>query len=144
MLAQLLELGDQRREIAVTGNNHEGIDVLLGIGQVHGVHAQANVGRVLACLGPPGNFYQFDGRLMQGGGVVAETVPVGVSPLGDDLALLYQPFQHAADVEAVAPPLKAQGQVFEIDENSQGVLTVGHAKLLFREGAARPPFLLLP
>ena len=48
VLAQLLELGHQRREIAVAGQDREGVDVLLGIGKVDGIDAQADVGRVLA------------------------------------------------------------------------------------------------
>ena len=50
VLAQFLQLGDQRREVAVAGDDDEGVDVVLGIGQVHGVDAQADVGRVLAGL----------------------------------------------------------------------------------------------
>src|SRR2546427_13256137 len=44
----LLELGDERREVAVAGHDHERVDVLLAPAQVHGVHAQADVRRVLA------------------------------------------------------------------------------------------------
>ena len=37
MLAVLLELGDQRREVGVARDDDERVDVLLGLGQVHGV-----------------------------------------------------------------------------------------------------------
>ncbi len=50
VLAVLLELGDQRREVAVAGDDDEGVDVVLRVGQVHRVDAQADVGRVLAGL----------------------------------------------------------------------------------------------
>ena len=70
-------------------------------GQVHGVDAQADVGRVLAGLAPPGDLDQLDGRLVQRRGVVPEAAPVGVRLLDDDLALLDQPFEDLLDVEPV-------------------------------------------
>ena len=57
------------------------------------------------------------GRLVQGGGVRAEPVPVGVGLLGDDLTLLDETFEDAFDVELVATALETQGQVFEVDED---------------------------
>ena len=76
MLAVLLEFGDERRKVAVPGDDDERVDVLLGIGQVHGVDAQANVGRIFAGLRAARNLDQLDGRFVQRGRVFLEAVPV--------------------------------------------------------------------
>ena len=67
-----------------------------------------------------------------GRGVGGEAAPVGVGFLGDDLALLDQPLQHAVDVEAIAPALEAQGQVLEVDEDGQRTFAVIHGDYLGR------------
>ena len=46
----------------------------------------------------------------------AESAPVGIRLLDDDLPLLDQPFQHAHDVKAIAAILKPEREVLEIDE----------------------------
>src|SRR5262249_41800116 len=133
VLAQFLELGNQGRKIAVPGDDHEGVDVFLGVGQVHGVHTEADVGRVLAALAAARDLDQFQGGLVQGGRVGGEPAPVRIGFLGDDLALFQQPFQHALDVKAVATVLESQGQVFEIKEDGQGTRPIGHAWVLCRD-----------
>ena len=75
---------------------------------------------------------QLDGRFVQHAGVAAEAAPVGVGLLGDDLALLDQPLEDADDVEAVAPALKTEGQVLEIDEDGQGMFAIGHGWCPFK------------
>ena len=117
MFAQFLELGDQRREVAVAGDDGEGVDVFLGVGKVHGIDAQTDVGGVLAAGGPPRNLDQLDGRLVQGRRVRREAAPVSVSLFADDLAFLDEALDDARDVELVAPALKAERQVLEVDEN---------------------------
>ena len=51
----------------------EGVDVVLGVGQVHGIDAQADVGGVLAGLARAGDLDQLDGRLVQRRGVAARS-----------------------------------------------------------------------
>ena len=63
---------------------------------------------------------------MQRRGVFREPAPVGVGFLGDDLAFFDQPFEHAGDVEAIAPALEAQRQVFKVNEDGKGSFAVGH------------------
>src|SRR5437763_9762959 len=110
------------------GEQHKGVDVLLRVGPVHGIDAQADVRRVLAGLTPARDLDQLDGALMQLAGEGGEAVPVGIGLLGDNLALLDQPLQYPADVKPVAPPLKAQGEVLEVDEDGQGAFPVSHNK----------------
>ena len=56
----LLELRDQRREVAVARDQGEDVDVLLGIAQIHGVDDHADVGAVLAAHLALGYVDQFD------------------------------------------------------------------------------------
>src|SRR5205814_992185 len=68
--------------------------------------------------------------------------------LDDDLALLDQPLQHPADVEAIAAVLETQSEVLEVDEDGQGIVVVGHNRCSRDEwiqtavGQACDPFLL--
>jgi hypothetical protein len=124
VLAQLLELGHQRGEVGVAGDDDEGIDVVLRVGQVHGVHAQADVGRVLAGLPAAGDLDEFDRRLVQGGCVLSKPAPVGVGLLGDDLALLNQPLDDLVDLEAVAAVVQADADVFKIKKDGERALAV--------------------
>jgi hypothetical protein len=47
-LVVLPELGHQRRKVGITADDHEGIDMRLGVAQVQGIDHHADVGRVLA------------------------------------------------------------------------------------------------
>jgi hypothetical protein len=49
-LVVLLELGDQRREVAVAGQQREDVDVLLGVAEVERVDHHVDVGAVLAAV----------------------------------------------------------------------------------------------
>ncbi|GBD36922.1 hypothetical protein HRbin36_02051 [bacterium HR36] len=106
MFAQFLEFGHQRRKIAVAGKDDEGVYMFLGVSQVHRVHAQADIRRVLATLAAPRNVNQLEARLVQCGGVGGVIAPVGVSLTHDDFPLFDHPPQHAVDVE----PLMRIGQ----------------------------------
>src|SRR4051812_3542544 len=71
---------------------------------------------------------------MQRRGVRAEAAPVGIGFLGDNLAFLHQPFEHAFDIEPITAALKPQGQVFEVNENRQRVLAVLHNRAFRNTG----------
>ena len=64
VLAVLAQLGHQRREVGVAGDDDEGVDVRLGVAQVERVDHQADVGRVLARLAHVRDFDQLERRLM--------------------------------------------------------------------------------
>ena len=126
VLAVLLELGDQRREVGVARDDDEGVDVGLAPGQVHRVDDQADVGRVLAGLAPLGDLDQLDGRLVERGRVVLVAAPVGVGLLDDELALLDQPFEDLLDVElGLALVLEPHGEVFQVDEDGEAAFAFG-------------------
>src|SRR5262249_47760425 len=126
VLAQFFQFGDERGKIAVTGDDNEGVNVILRVGEVHGIDAQPNVGGVLADLSAAWDFDEFDGRFMKRSGVGAEPAPVGIGFLGDNLTLFDQAFKNALDIKPVAPTLEAQGQVFEIHKYGQRTVAVRH------------------
>ena len=116
MLAELLELGHEWREVAVAGHDHERVDVVLRIGEVDGVDHEADVGGVLARHAAARNLDEFDRGLVQPAGVGTEAAPIGVRLLGDDLALLDEALEHLADFEAVAAIVEPEPHVLEVDE----------------------------
>src|SRR5262249_5315694 len=125
VLAQLLQLRHKRGEVAVAGDDDEGVDVVLGVRQVHGVHAQADVGRVFAGLTAARDLNQLDGRLVQRRGVLGEPAPIGVGLFDDDLALLDEALDHLDDVEPVPALVQADADVLEIKKDGETALAVG-------------------
>src|SRR6202166_4956525 len=118
VLVVLLELGDQRREVAVAREDHESVQVLLGVGQVHGVDDHLDVGAVLARVELLRDVDELDRRLVERALVVAVALPVGVGLLDDDLALLEQPLEDQADVELADLRVPhAEGDVLEVAEH---------------------------
>ena len=103
--------------------------MLLGVGQVHGVDDQVDIGGVLTSLRPFWNLDQLDSRLVERSGVEAEPAPIGVSPFGDDFAFFHQALQYPINLEAIAPALEPQGQILEIDKNRQRSIAFGHNQL---------------
>ena len=142
VLVVLLELGDQRREVAVARQDHEGVQVLLGVGEVHRVHDHLDVGAVLARVVLLRDVDQLDGRLVEGALVVAVALPVGVGLLDDDLALLQEALQDQLDVElADVGVADAERDVLEVAEHGDLAL-VGCRALAVGDGdddlAGRP------
>jgi hypothetical protein len=119
-LAVLLQLGDQRREVAVAGQQGERVDVMLGMGHVDGVDAHADVGRILPGGRALGDFDELDGGLVERGLVVAVAGPVGVGALHEDLALLEEALEDLLDLELLPRVLHAEGEVLEVDEDGDG------------------------
>src|SRR5260370_18689072 len=118
VLVVLLELGDQRREVAVAREDHESVQVLLGVGEVHGVDDHLDVGAVLARVELLRDVDELDRRLVERALVVAVALPVGVGLLDDDLALLEQPLEDQADVELADLRVPhAEGDVLEVADH---------------------------
>src|ERR1700720_871962 len=125
VLVVLLELRDQGREVAVTREDHESVQVLLGIGHVHGVDDHLDVGAVLARVELLRDVNELDRRLVERALVVAVALPVGVGLLDDDLALLEQALEDEADVELADLRITdAQGDVLEVAEHRDLALLV--------------------
>ena len=87
MLGVLAQLGDQRRKVRITGDDHEGVDVRLGVAQVQRVHHHADVGRVLARLAHMRDLDQLEVGLVHGALEAAVALPVAIGLLDDDAAL---------------------------------------------------------
>src|SRR5438132_8320780 len=131
MLAEFLQFRDQRREVAVARNNYERIDVLLGVRQVHGIDAKADVGGVLAGLRSPRDFDELDRRFVKWARVRREAVPIGIGPFGDDLTLFDDSLEHPPDVESFPPAVERDADVFEINEYRERVGTVRQRVFLY-------------
>ena len=98
----LLELLDQRDEVAVAADDDEGVDVSVGEGHLERVERQVDVGAVLVAPGRHHTLHHADGVLRHGAAVVAGAFPVAVGDLGDDLAALFDGFEHRADIEGLS------------------------------------------
>lgn len=90
--------------------------MLLGVAEVHGVDAEADVGGVLPGHAAARDFGQFDGRPMERIDVGLVRAPVGIGALDDELPLLQETLQDDGDVESARAVLEAQGEVLEVDE----------------------------
>ena len=129
-LAELLELGDQGREVRVAGQDGKGVDVVAREAHLHRVDRQADVRRVLARVGAVGNLDQLDAQLVQGRDRVVEALPVTIGAFGDDAPLVDQALEDTLHVGtgagllmAVAlAPAGAQRQVLVVDEHRHRTL----------------------
>ena len=122
----LLELGDQRREVAVAGEQGEEVDVMFGIAQVQRVDHHVDIGAILAAGLALGDVDQLDALAVELAHGVAIVAPVAVGPLVDDASLFQQPLEDQLDLEGLGLHFAdAEGQILEIDKDGdQGF--VGH------------------
>jgi hypothetical protein len=110
ILAVLLELGDERREVAVPRDDHERPDMLLAVTEVHGVDAEADIGRVLSGLGPLGDVDDLKRRVVQLLLELRESAPVAIGLFDDDLTLFDEPLQDPVDLELVSRSYLSQSR----------------------------------
>lgn len=99
VLAVLLKFRDERREIAVTGDDGECIDVRLAPREVHRIHDHADIRGVLASHLTDRNFNEFDSRLVERLGVGRKSAPVCVCLLDDQFPFLEETFEDFFNME---------------------------------------------
>ena len=87
-LVVLLELFDEREEVAVAADDHVRVDMRVREGHFERVERQVDVGAVLVAAGRQVALHQPDGVLREVPAVFARARPVGVGDLGDHLAAL--------------------------------------------------------
>jgi hypothetical protein len=105
-------------EIGVARDDHEGIDVGLGVAQVERVHHHADVGRVLARLAHVRDFDQLEVRFVHRRFETFIAVPVAVGFLDHDAALEQQAFEDRLDVEFLVIRIAhAECDVLEVAEH---------------------------
>ena len=102
LAAVLLELLDERDEVAVAADDDEGVDVVVGEGHLERVERHGDVGAVLVAARRHVALHHADGVLREQAAVVAGALPVAVGDLGDDLAALLDGLEDEADVELAA------------------------------------------
>jgi hypothetical protein len=126
-LVVLAQLADQRREVRVAADDHEGVDVLLRVAQVERVHDHADVGGVLAGHAHVRDLDHLERRLVHRPLELAVALPVAVRLLDDDAALEQQPLQHPVDVEpGVLGVAHAERNVLEVAEQGHAGNRVRH------------------
>ena len=118
LLVVLLELLDEREEVAVAADDHVGVDVRVRERHLEGVEREVDVGAVLVAARRQVALHEADGVLRERPAVLAGARPVGVGDLGDDLAALLDGVEDDADVEMLAEGgLDADFDVVEVDED---------------------------
>ena len=118
LLVVLLQLFDERQEVAVAADDDVGVDVRVRERHLQRVERQVDVGAVLVAARREVALHEPDGVLRQCAAVFAGARPVGVGDLGDDLAALLERLEDDADVEVLAEGvLDADLDVVEVDEN---------------------------
>ena len=117
-LVVLLELLDQREEVAVAADDDVGVDVRVGERHLERVEREVDVGAVLVAARRHVALDEADGVLGERAAVLAGARPVGVRDLGDDLAAFLDGVEHGADVEMLAEGgFHADFDVVEINED---------------------------
>ena len=118
LLVVLLELLDERQEVAVAADDDVGVDVRVRERHLERVEREVDVGAVLVAAGREVALHEADGVLRERAAVLAGARPVGVGDLGDDLAALLDGVEDGADVEMLAEGgLDADLDVVEVDED---------------------------
>ena len=117
-LVVLLELVDQRDEIAVAADDGERVDVVVREGHLERIERQVDVGAVLVAARRRVALNHLHGVLAERACSGFLPAPVRVSKLGDDFAAFLQCVQHGRDVKfAVQCALHADFDIVEIDEH---------------------------
>ena len=118
LLVVLLQLFDERQEVAVAADDHVGVDVLVRERHFQRVEREVDVRAVLVAAGREVPLHEADGVLRERAAVLAGARPVGVGNLGDDLAALLDGVEDGADVELLAEGgFDADFDVVEVDED---------------------------
>ena len=116
-LVVLLQLVDQRHEVAVAADDGESIDMVAREGHLQGVECEVDVSAVLVPARSGVALYHLDTVLGQGASLRWLAAPVAVSHLGGDFTPLLDAFQNALHVERpVQSRLHADFNVVEVDE----------------------------
>src|SRR5450759_452284 len=118
LLVVLLELLDERDEVAVAPDDHVPVDVRVRERPLEGVEREVDVGAVLVAARREVALHEFGCVLRERPAVVAGARPVAISGLTDDVAALLERFEHDADVElGIEGVFDADLDVVEIDED---------------------------
>ena len=118
LLVVLLQLLDERDEVAVAADDDVGVDVAVGERHLERVERQVDVGAVLVAARREVALHQLGRVLRERSAVVAGARPVAVGDLGHDVAALLERLEDDPDVELHAErALDPDLDVVEVDEN---------------------------
>ena len=117
-LVVLLQLVDQRDEIAVATDNRERVDVVVGEGHLECIEGQVDVGAVLVAARGGVTLNHLHGVLAERACSGFLPAPVCVRKLGDDFAAFLERVEHGRYIEfAMQRALHADFDIVEIDED---------------------------
>ncbi len=120
LLVVLLELFDQRQEVAVAADDDVGVDVGVRERHLERIESEVDVRAVLVAARREVALDEPDGVLGQRAAVLAGPRPVGIRDLGDDLAAFLERLENGVDVEMFPEGgLDADLDVVEIDEDGK-------------------------
>ena len=118
LLVVLLQLLDERDEIAVAADDDERVDVIVRKRHLERVQREIDVGAVLVAARRQVPLHHAYGVLRHQPAVIAGPLPVAVGHLGDDFAALLDAVQNRRNVELrMQRGLHADFDVVEIDED---------------------------
>ena len=114
----LLQLLDERHEVAVAADDHERVDVAVGESHLERVEGEVDVSAVLVAAWRQVALHHMDGVLGERAAVIARPRPVAIGDLGHHLAALLDGLEDRSGVEMAAERgLHPNLDVVEIDEN---------------------------
>ena len=117
-LVVLLQLVDQRDEIAVAADDRERVDVVVRERHFQRVERQIDIGAVLIAPRRRIALHHLHGVLGELPRRILQPSPVRVSDLGDDLAAFLQGFEHDRHIElALQCRFDADLDVVEVDKD---------------------------
>ena len=123
----LLELLDQRDEVAVATDDHKGVDVRVRKRHLERIERKIDVGAVLVAARGHHALHQTHGVVGHGAAVVAGALPVAVRDLGNHLTAFFDGFEHRAYVELKAESgFDADLDIVKVDENGNLEFLIGH------------------
>ena len=118
LLVVLLELFDERDEVAVAADDHVRVDVAVRERHLERIERQVDVRAVLVATGGEVALHQLGGMLCQRAAVITGARPIAVGDLRDDVAALLERFEHNPNIELHTQcAFDADFDVVEVDEN---------------------------
>jgi hypothetical protein len=106
---------DQGPEVTVTRNDHKGVDVPPGEGNLESIQRQPDIGPVLAGADAI-DLDQVDGIVHQLFPIAGEAAPVAVDLLDHDLAALGEVVHQGREFQIQKLLLGPEGNVFKVDK----------------------------
>ena len=114
------QAGHERREVGVSGDDHEGVDARIVVAEVQGVDDHADVGGVLAGPAAGGDVDELEPGLVHGPLLLVVAGPVGIDALEHDPSFLEHTLEERTDLERHPGLPCTDRDIVEVDEDGDG------------------------